>query len=275
MDLISYCLNEIRMQIPHEVLSAAFTIDEPPEVVNITSLDEKITTKVLKKRVFQDCNILGGIEIIVPLNNIQPLYYENFYTVYKIPNELTLNREIISALNITTMPGTGLIGSIGLNYDTFAGILTNSYSAVANISNRIGDAAAPSGAVSNAHIEVIGPNTLLVYANYRLLTNFGVRVVVENNPNFTNISPRSYKAFSMMCVLAVKSYIYNKLIIPINSGYLAAGQELGVFKSIVESYENTEEEYRTYLNEKMGAVLYMNDTTRYNRFLRSMIAPDI
>lgn len=263
------------MQIPHEVLSAAFTIDEPPEVVNITSLDEKITTKVLKKRVFQDCNILGGIEIIVPLNNIQPLYYENFYTVYKIPNELTLNREIISALNITTMPGTGLIGSIGLNYDTFAGILTNSYSAVANVSNRIGDAAAPSGAVSNAHIEVIGPNTLLVYANYRLLTNFGVRVVVENNPNFTNISPRSYKAFSMMCVLAVKSYIYNKLIIPINSGYLAAGQELGVFKSIVESYENAEEEYRTYLNEKMGAVLYMNDTTRYNRFLRSMIAPDI
>lgn len=275
MDLISYCLNEIRMQIPEQILQAGFTIDEPPQVVSVTSLDEKILSKVLKKRVFRDCNVLGGIEMVIPLNNVAPIYYEYFYTVYRIPNDLTMNREIISALNITNMPGTGLFGNGGLQYGSFSGMGTHHDIPLANVANRIGSAAAPDGVLTNAHLELIGPNTVLVYANYRVLSNFGLRVIVENNPNFTNISPRSYKAFSLMCVLAVKSYIYNKLIIPLNSGILASGQDLGVFKSIVESYSEAEEEYRTYLNEKMGSILYMNDTTRYNRLIGSMISPDL
>lgn len=275
MNALIYSINEINHQIPYELLSAGFTIDDTPETVNLTSLDDKILRKLLKKRVLIDANIVGGIETIIPLNNVAPSYFEYFYTVYQIPPELTMNKEIISALNITLMPGNGVFGNGNINYGSFGNMGFNQDIPVMNVANRIGNAAAPAGTLSNAHLEIVGYNTILIYANYRVLTNFGLRVVLENDSNLNNIQPRSYKAFSLLCVLAVKAYLYNKLIVAINSGYLSSGQDLGVFKSILESYSDAEEQYRTYLTEKIGAVLYMNDTTRYNRFVSSMIAPDL
>ena len=142
-----------------------------------------------------------------------------------------------------------------------------------NVANRIGSAASPSGVLSNAHLEIVGYNTILIYANFRVLTNFGLRVLLENDSNLNNIQPRSYKDVAMACILACKAYIYNKLIIPVNSGYLASGQDLGMFKSILESYSEAEADYNTFLRERLGAVLFMNDTTRHNRFISSLISP--
>ena len=76
-------------------------------------------------------------------------------------------------------------------------------------------------------------------------------------------------------MLATKAYLYNKLIIPINSGYLSGGQDLGVFKSLLEDFNTAEEEYQIYLREIWSPVAYMNDTTRHNRFISSMLAPDL
>ena len=272
---IIYSINEIMNQIPYELLAAGFTIDESQETVNLNSLDDKILRKLIKKRVLLDANIVGGIEAILPLNNVSPSYFEYFYTVYQIPPEMTMNKEIISALNITMMPGNGMYGqgNVGnTNYGLMGGMQANP---VMNVANRIGSAAAPSGVLSNAHLELVGYNTILIYAHFRVLTNFGIRVLLENDSNLNNIQPRSYKAFSLLCVLAAKAYLYNKLIIPINSGYLASGQDLGMFKSILESYETAEEDYRNYINEKLGAVLFLNDVTRTNRFVQSMLNPSL
>lgn len=270
-----YCINEINNTIPYELLYAGFTIDETPETINLTSLDDKILRKVIKKRVLIDTNIVGGIETVIPLNNIAPSFTEYSYTVYQIPPELTMNKEIISVLNLTLMPGSGLFGNASLNYNSIVGIHPSQNLPLINVANRIANAAAPYGTLSNAHTEIVGYNTVLIYANFRVLANFGLRVILENDSNLNNIQPRSYKALSLLCILATKAYLYNKLIVAINSGYLASGQDLGVFKSILESYSDAEEQYRTYLTEKMGAILFMNDTTRYNRFIKSMIAPDI
>ena len=275
MNALIYSINEIQQQIPFEILTAGFTIDDTAESINMTSLDDKILRKLLRKRVLIDTNIVGGIEAIIPLNSIPPSYYEYFYTVYNIPPELTMNKEIISALNITSMPGNGIFSGNGSGQGNFGGMNMSQGNALVNVANRIGNAAAPTGVLSNAHIEIVGYNTILIYANYRILMNYGLRVVLENDSNLNNIQPRSYKAFSLLCVLATKAYIYNKLIVALNSGYLSSGQDLGVFKSIIESYSDAEEQYRTYLNEKIGAILYMNDTTRHNRFIASMIAPDL
>jgi hypothetical protein len=76
-------------------------------------------------------------------------------------------------------------------------------------------------------------------------------------------------------VWAVKAYLYNKLIVPINSGYLSGGQELGMFKSVLEGYSDAEENYQTYLKEIWGQVAFMNDTSRYSYFISSMLAPDL
>ena len=275
MNALIYAINEITHVIPHELLQAAFTIDDSPETVNLNTVDDKILRKLLRKRVLIDMNITGGIETIIPLNNVQPSFYEYFYTIYQIPPELTMNKEIVSALNIMLMPGSGVFGQGNLGGNSFGNIGYMNENPVMNVANRIGSAASPSGVLSNAHLEIVGYNTILIYANFRVLTNFGLRVLLENDSNLNNIQPRSYKDVSMACVLACKAYIYNKLIIPVNSGYLASGQDLGMFKSILESYSEAEADYNTFLRERLGAVLFMNDTTRHNRFLSSMINPSL
>lgn len=275
MNALIYAINEITHVIPHELLQAAFTIDDSPETVNLNTVDDKILRKLLRKRVLIDLNITGGIETIIPLNNVQPSFYEYFYTIYQIPPELTMNKEIVSALNIMLMPGSGVFGQGNLGGNSFGNIGYMNENPVMNVANRIGSAASPSGVLSNAHLEIVGYNTILIYANFRVLTNFGLRVLLENDSNLNNIQPRSYKDVSMACVLACKAYIYNKLIIPVNSGYLASGQDLGMFKSILESYSEAEADYNTFLRERLGAVLFMNDTTRHNRFLSSMINPSL
>ena len=275
MNALIYAINEITHQIPHELLQAAFTIDDSSETVNLNTVDDKILRKLIRKRVLIDMNITGGIETIIPLNSVQPSFYEYFYTIYQIPPELTMNKEIVSALNILLMPGAGVFGQGNLGGNSFGNIGYMNENPVMNVANRIGSAASPSGVLSNAHLEIVGYNTILIYANFRVLTNFGLRVLLENDSNLNNIQPRSYKDVSMACVLACKAYIYNKLIIPVNSGYLASGQDLGMFKSILESYSEAEADYNTFLRERLGAVLFMNDTTRHNRFLASMINPSL
>jgi hypothetical protein len=259
----------------NKLLQAAFTINDSPETVNLNTVDDKILRKLLRKRVLIDMNITGGIETIIPLNSVQPSFYEYFYTIYQIPPEMTMNKEIVSALNIMLMPGSGVFGQGNLGGNSFGNIGYMNENPVMNVANRIGSAASPSGVLSNAHLEIVGYNTILIYANFRVLTNFGLRVLLENDSNLNNIQPRSYKDVSMACVLACKAYIYNKLIIPVNSGYLASGQDLGMFKSILESYSEAEADYNTFLRERLGAVLFMNDTTRHNRFLASMINPSL
>ena len=269
-----YAIAEISQQIPRELLHSGMMIDEQEYTANLTTIDDKILRKVIRKRVMLDANIIGGIEMVIPLNNVQPSFYEQFYTVYQVPPEYTMNREIISALNLTSMPATGYFGQNAtgqLSSSMYNGNVTSGYNSVMNAADRIGNAASSGGVMSNANIEIVGYNTLLVYAHYRMLANFGIRVLIENDSNLNNIQPRSFKNFSYLCVLAVKAYLYIKLNIAINSGYLSGGQELGVFKDVLNSYEGAEEEYRTYLREVWAPTAYMNDVTRYSRYIGSML----
>lgn len=277
MNALIYAINEVQNKIPAEILLAGMNIDEQEATVNLSSLGDKILRKVIRKRVMMDANIVGGIETTIPLNNISPSFYEHFYTVYQIPSELTNNKEIISALSIAFMPANGYFGAVGGHAGS--GMNTTSsglgFSPVGNVADRIGNAASSSGVMSNAHLEIVAYNTVLVYAHYRTLANFALRVVLENDSNLNNIQPRSYKNFSTLCVFAVKAYLYNKLIIALNNGYLSGGQDLGVFRQKVESFESAEEDYDNYLRNVWAGVAFMNDTSRYNRFLGSMIAPDL
>lgn len=278
MNALMYAINEVNAQIPYEILHAAFTIDEQPTTVNLTTLDDKILRKCLRKRVLVDANIVGGIETVIPLSTVPPSYWEQNYTIYQIPPELTMEKEIISALSLTALPVNGGFNSGSLDgsiYGNGGGAYGDSFNPLTSVANRIGDSAAIGGVVHNAHIEIVGYNTVLIYAHYRTLAYMGLRVVLENETNMNNIQPRSYKNLGMLCTLGVKAYIYNKLIIAINNGYLSGGQDLGMFKSIVDSYSSAEEDYRTFLREVWAGVAFMNDTTRYNRFLSGMISPDL
>lgn len=275
MNALIYSINEINRQIPKELLHAALYVDEQPVTANLTSTDEKIRLKIIKNRVALDTNIVGGIQMIISLGNVAPAFAEAYYTLYYIDPSLTNNKEIVSALNITYLPGQGFFGPNNIFYSntSFGGY--SNFNSTLNVANRVSSSASDMSIINNAHLELVAYNTILVYANYRAIMNYGIRVMLQNNEDFSNISTRSFKNFSYLCVLAAKSYIYNKLIVKINSGYLQAGQELGTFKQILDSYESAEEEYRTYLKEVWSPTAFMADTTRYNRYLKSMLSPDV
>lgn len=280
MNAIMYAINEIKYSIPYEVLCAGMTIEEDQKILNLSTLEDKILNKVIKRRVLLAANVVGGIETIIPVGQIYPTFTEPMYTVYHIPPEMTMDKEIMSALSLSYLPTAGFMGVSGgfggpnatYNPNT-PGHANNT--ATMNVASRISSSFNASGILSSAHLEIVARNTIAVYAHYQSLANYGIRVVLQNDDNLNNIQPRSYPALSKLVVLATKAYLYNKLIIPINSGYLSGGQDLGMFKSILESYADAEEQYGIYLKEIWGQVAFMNDTTRYNNFLSSMLAPDL
>ena len=278
MNTLTYVINEIKQRIPFELLHAGLTLDETQETVNLTSLEDKLLRKVIRSRVMVDANIVGGIEMLIPLSGVHPSYYEDNYTVYNIPPELTNNREIISALSMMPMPISGhgggrFTGTIGATRG--GGGFGSTSQAVNGVADRIGNSASSSAPIGHTHIELVAYNTIVVYAHYTQISTMGLRVLLENDNNLNNIQPRSYNNLAMLSMLATKAYLYNKLIIPINSGYLSGGQDLGVFKSLLEDFNGAEEEYQIYLREVWSPVAYMNDTTRHNRFISSMLAPDL
>lgn len=280
MNALLYCVNEIKQNIPYEILHAGMTIEEDEYLYGLCTLEEKILNKVFRKRVLLAANVVGGIETIIPIGGLHPTFTEPMYTVYHVPPELTFGKEIMSALSLSFIPTAGFMGVSGgfggnnMSYSPNSPAQYNN-TATMNVASRIAGSVTSSGILSSAHLELVSRNTIAVYAHYRTLSNYGIRVVLENNENLSNIQPRSYQSLSKLGVLATKAYIYNKLIVPLNSGMLSGGQELGVFKSIVEEYREAEEQYQVFLKEVWGKVAFMNDTTRYSNFITSMLAPDL
>lgn len=280
MNAIAYAINEIMHTIPYEVLHAGMCLREDQNLYGLSSLEEKIVNKVLRQRVLLSCNVIGGIEHIIPVGNIMPTFSERMYTVYQIPSEMTMDKDIISVLSLSYLPTAGFMGVSGgfgapNMYYNPSSPLSSMNSGVTNVGSRIAGSHATSGILSNAHTELVARNTIAVYAHYQALSNYGIRCVLENDSNLNNIQPRSYEHFSTLCVLATKAYLYLHLTMAINSGYLSGGQELGAFKNIVESYSSAEEDYKTFLREVWGGVAFHNDTQRLSNFLAGMLTPDL
>lgn len=280
MNAIEYALNEISHQIPQDLLYAAMVFEEDHQIVALTSTLDKVRNKVINKRVLLATNMIGGMELLLPLQTMNMSFYDNLYTVYEVPPEPRMFRDIVSALHLSYLPNSGFFAYGGGMPGTQLGFgpmgpAQIGQSPLLSAAGRVSASVASPGVISNAHLEIVAPNCIAVYANYRTLGNVGIRVVVENENNLNNLSPRSYQHFSTLCVLATKAYIYNRLRVAINQGYLASGQELGVFVQILDSYADANEQYETYLREQWGAVAYMNDTTRYNNFLSGLIAPNL
>lgn len=282
MNAIDYAVNIIKSNtIPFEILHAGMTYGEDPKVSALSSIEEKLVRKVIQNRVLLSSNVIGGMKYFVPINTLRPTFFENMYTVYQIPPEMVMNRQIVSALSLSYMPGNGFAGGQMSGYAGSGSLIgpgvpnLHSTNPLMNAAQRIGSAASMSGVITNAHLEIVAYNTVAVYANFRTLTNFGMWVMLENDSNFNNLPPRAYEKLGMLCTLATKSFIYNKLIVPLNMGYLSGGQELGIFRSIIESYQSAEEDYNTFLENVWGKVLFHSDTARTNSFISSMLAPDI
>jgi len=267
MSAISKALDEIKFRIPYPVLLEAFKEQNYSWRNNEISIDESILNKVIRPRVIMDVDITGGIETYVPLYNIRPDIINNYMYVFNVPKDYTQGRSIISALSITyfnsiTAPSTsgGIGSSCSANDLNMAGMsVMNSFSSIPLI--------------SNAQVRLIAENTVMVTDSNFMIQNSYLRCILSVDEALSHLQPRSWLEFSKLCELAVKSYIYNTLLIKIDTAKLVGGQDLGVFRNIVESYSDSEQMYQDYLREKWQAVSFLNDAEAVTRHIKMMINP--
>lgn len=273
MNIINKCLSELSYRIPPQLLQQAFKED----VVNWRqapiSLNEKISNKVIRPRVLVDTNLVGGQVVVIPLAGITPRYVDNYMIVYEVPEELCNYRTIMSVLSIGYLPYSGSFNGMSQGMGI---VNTNSMSDLMSAAQRVGDSHANIPSISNASVELIGQNTVMIRDQLRMTNAYQLRCVIGNEENLNNIQPRSIPTIARLVELAVKSYIYNTMIIKVDQAYLTGGQELGAMKNIIEGYSDAEQMYQDYLKEVVASVMFMNNSvTAYERLIKLQVSPSL
>jgi len=270
MDLITKAITEIKFTIPRAVLKLAYSDRQDFRTAPI-SLDEQIRRKTIMARVLVDADIVGGDTIIVDLAGIAPKLVDEFNYVFEIPPERVNYRTILTALSVNYMNTNQLVGSLVPGYSN----AVNSGSDITHAAQRAMDSRSSIPIVSNADCLMVGHNTVMIRNHMRTAAVVQLRCAVTNDERLSNISIRSAPDFSKLCILAVKSFIYNELLIAIDRGYLERGQELGAVRSYIDGLSDAEEMYQTFLREQWGAVSVMNDRLSFEDLLHMQLSPGI
>lgn len=267
MNPVSKALADIKREIPKEILNRAFLRPENGLFATATqSIDEAIRARVIYGRVMEDTNLVGGAEIRVELTGMPFEQTDSLRRVYRIPKIKTGGRTIMSALNVSFgsssyMATVGGMASQGCGSSGLTDLLQAVMSSHSNIPD-----------TGEASCQLVGENVIMVemgnYNPYQLY----LRCVVSHDPNLSHLQLRSYMDFSELCVFACKAHIYNTLIIQMGDGQLQGGQNLGVFKEIVDGYSDANELYKTFIKEKWTKIMFMNDNEKMNRFIRGMLS---
>jgi len=264
MSAIKYGLERVMREIPSEILHMAFLRKSSFFGIE-TTLEQQITDLVIKKIVLRDTNIIGGITVTISLDKCDITYYEknmtNHNMVIKVPYRVTNKKKILEPLS--------LVG----NVTNDSGYNVSNNPILNGLSNKFYHDASIGSKFVTSNLELIAPNTILVYEESDMITNGYLKVVVENNENLTNISTRSYLNFGELCVLAAKQFIYNKLVIDLDKGALYGGHEIGKIGDIISGYESATEEYNTFIKEKWQKTLFMNDKVAMSDYLKTIVSP--
>jgi hypothetical protein len=235
------------------------------------NVDHQIEMLVIRPRVLQDCNLVGGTSDFVEIGDLPYDKPDAISTIIRIPKSRTQGRSIVSALNVSFLnyaqAGTWFGGGSYYN----VGVEANDTGVLAQLESSIMRANDKIPVVSTSEVTLIADNVIMIRDLLTSPGNMFLRCIIENDSNLNNISPRSYPAFAQLVEYAVKSYVYNTMIVTMDQNALQGGFELGVIKSVIEGYSDSEQNYKDYLNQKWRAIAMMNDTIQYGRYLKLAI----
>lgn len=265
MNAVEKALSDLRFHIPPAVLKTVFDdrIHGNYRQQMSVSVNDQIMHSVIRGRVLSDCSLVGTVEHEVPLASVQAMEISNNEVVYRIPKNLTQNRSIISAINITFIDPTASIGTGGWNQ---CGV-----SAPQTAAQNVMDSFSPVPIVSTSSLTIIGENTVLVRDVTRIPSNSYLRCILQKDEAMSHIQPRSFRAFAKLVEYAVKAYIYNEYIVEMDMAELRGGRALGKFRDIIEEYSDANQMYDDYLTEKWEKIERMNDPITHHRFIRQLV----
>jgi hypothetical protein len=273
MNAIQFALNNVKYSIPRPILEKAFLSTGVAwrQTAN-TNVDEQIVNNVIKARVLVDCNVIGGTQVLIPLEGLTLQKPSAYTTVIHIPKTLTQGRSINSVLNLSFLtPGSLASWGGGATGGSVGAYALKENNALMNAAQGVMAAHDTIPMTSTARVQLIAENTILIKDTMSLPPNTFLRCVVANDEDLNNLQLRSYRKFSKLVEYAVKSYIHNELIVSLDQGELQGGQALGVIKDTIQSYAEAELNYQDYLTDFFEAILLMSDQESYHRLIKMTI----
>lgn len=271
MDPVSNAIRKLKLAIPKEILSEAFSPRRYDatrqaryrDTAMIGSLDAQIRKQVIDGQVSPDVNLCSGVETTVPLTTADREYLDSWNIVYRIPKSVTGGRTITAAYEV--------VYGVGFSNQGFFSPLQAGASPLISAGQRILNATMGSGSVSTHYVSIIGENTILVNDVTQLQGSAYLRCMLTHEPNFANLKPAYYSAFAELVVLATKAFVYNELVIKLDEGENKAGQTLGRFREILDGYADSYQLYSEYLDEKWPKLATMNSTETSRAIYRAIV----
>lgn len=264
MNPIQKALDLIKFEIPPQILRAFLvnkTLINRHQNVNI---DENIMSRVIRPRCLVDCSLVGGAEINIELHGLQAIIVDPVTTVYHIPKERTQGRSITRPMSISYVPANTL-ATMGNQ------IPTCGVTAIGTAASALLDSQKPPPLSGTARVRLVGENVIEVIDTMRLASYGSLRAIIANDDNMSHLQPASYYDFALLCLHAVKAYIYNENTIEIDIGQIHSGAALGKIRDIVDSYADAGENYQTFLETRFTKVQVLNDATSTYRIIKGLV----
>lgn len=263
---IDAILTTLFMAIPQPILEMAYDSRE-----NDTSLDNRITEKLIKPIVHKQVNILCGKTKTVTLtsqhlnrtpmttfgNQVGMGIESQFYTVDAQQRE---NRDIawvIGPCETLSQPysGGGYMGA--------GGSMLGGNTMMGNASFMLNSRTLSRAAVPPV-FDVAGSNTIRVTPGL-MACPFLVDVLLGYDYEFSNAEPSVIIALQDYATLCAKRDIHTRLTVAIDQGEIFAGSELGAIKDIISGYDIQDDQLKTALLAVQTASQF--DLARMNRIL--------
>lgn len=265
MNPVSAALDKIIRRNSREILERVFIRRKENWRQIPYDLKEMINQEVLRPIVLPDCDIVGGTEITIPLDDLRAEETDNGYTkVFRIPKNRTNNRTITSVLDVTYASLYQNLGGYGSNAISRASPAMQLGAAVMEAQLRV-------PYTSTAKVQLIGENVVMVKDSILLPVNLYLRCVLGNEENLSNIQTRSYLTFQRLVEYAVHAYIYSQYRIEMDHGELAAGITLNSFKETIMEWSDAQKNYDDWLEGEWRRTAFMNDTESFGRFIGLLV----
>ncbi len=251
---IGYALDMIcgrgAIDIPESILKIAFR-DEWLDSKAPVTLESRILQWVIKERVIRDMNLVQGEEVQVPLDDLSPYITDDYVVVYTIPPERTNYREILSVSHVSYIPygsNIGWRGNEGLSRPTWGG------NDLMTAANQVFDSVSSMPYIQTAKVDIVGQNTIRITDRNRRQQSYMLTCYVANDGYLNNITPHAYPLFAEVCLLAVKAWIYRRMVTEIGEFFLQRGKEMGIVKDIIMDWKDAAAEYKLKIDTEWRAV---------------------
>lgn len=260
MNPIQHALNQcIATGVPREVLIRAFYDIKQYNNLDVRDLFFHLQDQVIYRFLLPAMNVVGGNRQVIELGDIQPEIRDRFTRIYRIPMSMTQGRSIVSALSISygAYLNTGSIAYPGAG---------GASQLMSNAQQLVNSVSAPQ-LNSTDQVALIGENVIMVRDAIQMFGGVNLECYLEHDKNLSGLNIRAYQVFTELVILAVKAYIYNKLVIIMDMGFIHAGHEIGAMRDVIMGYADSHEEMMRVIKTDWARVSKIADWDTHKKII--------